>query len=432
MALVGLDGSWLKVNVAVCAMLGWSKEELLQRTFQDITHPDDLDADLAQVQLLVAGEINDYAMEKRYITRSGDEMWAHLSVSLVRDQHGCPRHFISQLQDITQRKEAERRLRAAEAEARAQRDYAKTIITAMHEGYALTVDGELKAVNEALCRLTGFSEAELVGQRIPFPFLPPEHHADAMVQRRRMRERGGGTVGMTLMRKNGERFEAEITARAAIDPEGHVLGLVNTLRDVSVQRRQQRELERLARTDSLTGLANRYVLQESLDNAAALARRHGRRVALMLFDLDHFKQVNDRHGHPVGDDVLIEVARRLRQTVRGEEVLARVGGEEFAWLLPEATADQAVTVADRARRLIESVPFPTAGELTMSAGVGLMEAPADGDLLYRLADRALYEAKQQGRNRTACRLTGRYTVKAGTREPPQLVAIPSAGSHPST
>src|SRR5581483_3170692 len=122
MALVGLDGRWLKVNEAVCSMLEWPEDELLQRTFQDITHPDDLEADLAQVSLLIAGEISEYEMEKRYITRSGSRIWAHLSVSLVRDEHGRPRHFISQLQDITERKRSERIVRAAEAEARSQRD----------------------------------------------------------------------------------------------------------------------------------------------------------------------------------------------------------------------------------------------------------------------------------------------------------------------
>jgi diguanylate cyclase (GGDEF)-like protein/PAS domain S-box-containing protein len=403
MALVGLDGSWLKVNDAVCSMLGWPEEELLRRNFQDITHPDDLEADLAQVELLIAGEINEYEMEKRYITRSGGRIWAHLSVSLVRDEHGRPVHFISQLQDITERKRSERLLRAADAEARAQRDYANTIIGAMHEGYALTVAGEIKAVNEALCQLVGFSEEELLGLREPFPFFPPERRAENMELSRRIVERRGGTFEMTLMRKDGERFEAEMTTRPAVDQAGNVLGFVNTLRDVSVQRRQQRELEVLARTDSLTGLANRHVLQESLESAAAIARRHGRGLALILLDLDWFKQVNDRHGHPVGDAVLIEVARRMEHTVRIGEVLARVGGEEFAWLLPETTAEQAIVAADRARQVIDSVPFATAGQLTMSAGVGLMEAPSDGDALYRLADRALYEAKQQGRNRTSCR-----------------------------
>jgi diguanylate cyclase (GGDEF)-like protein/PAS domain S-box-containing protein len=402
MALVDLDGSWMKVNEAVCTMLGWPEAELLQRTFQDITHPDDLDADLAQVQLLIAGELTEYQMEKRYITRSGSRIWVHLSVSLVRDEHGRPRHFISQLEDITQRKQDERRLRAAEADALIQRDHATAIISAMHEGYLLTVEGEIKAVNEALTTLTGFSEAELVGQRVPFPFTPPERLAENMELRRQILDARGGTIEATLMRKDGERFEAEITAKAAADQAGNVIGFVNTIRDVSVERRQRRELEILARTDSLTGLANRHVLQESLERAAALARRHHRRLAMVLLDLDWFKQVNDRYGHPVGDTVLIEVARRLEQTVRDGEVLARVGGEEFAWVLPDATVEEAMIAADRARTVIDAVPFETAGQLTMSAGVGVMESPPEGDALYRLADRALYAAKQEGRNRTSC------------------------------
>ena len=244
-----------------------------------------------------------------------------------------------------------------------------------------------------------------------------------MAQRRRIMDRRGGTFEMTLMRKDGERFQAEITTRPAVDQAGNVLGFVNTVRDVSVLRRQQRELEALANTDSLTGLANRHVLQESLESAAALARRRGRRLTLILLDLDWFKQVNDRYGHPVGDAVLIEVARRLEQTARAGEVLARVGGEEFAWLVPDATAEQAIVAADRARRVINSVPFATAGQLTMSAGVGLMEAPSDGESLYRLADRALYEAKQQGRNRTSCQVGAPLIDPCADDAPPATGAL---------
>ena len=122
----------------------------------------------------------------------------------------------------------------------------------------------------------------------------------------------------------------------------------------------------------------------------------------MLLDLDLFKQVNDAFGHPAGDAVLVEVARRLERTVRAGEVLARVGGEEFAWLLPATSAQEAVAAADRARAAIVSEPFGGAGTLTVSAGVGLVYTPSDGDALYLMADRALYEAKQKGRNRTCC------------------------------
>jgi diguanylate cyclase (GGDEF)-like protein len=174
------------------------------------------------------------------------------------------------------------------------------------------------------------------------------------------------------------------------------------VRDVSVQKRHQRELERLARTDSLTELANRHVLQEALDREAARRATNGTQLALVLLDLDLFKQVNDAFGHPAGDAVLVEVARRLERTVRAGEVLARVGGEEFAWLLPASSADEAIAAADRARAAISAKPFGRAGKLTMSAGVGLVPTPCDGDALYRMADRALYEAKQRGRNRTCC------------------------------
>ncbi len=410
MALVGLDGRWIRVNDAVCRMLGWSAEELATRTFQDITHPDDLDADLAQVGLLLAGEIDGYGMEKRYLTRTGGEIWARLSVSLVRDVSGHPRHFVSQLEDITQRREDERRLRAAEAEARAQRDHATAIIGAMHEGYALTIDGEITAVNEALCALTGFAEHELVGARAPFPFWPPEHSRDNSALRRQILGSRAGTFTVALMRKGGDRFEAEVTAQPAFDHAGQALGFVNTIRDVSVQRRQQRELETMARTDSLTGLANRHVLHESLDRCAALASRRAGSMALILLDLDRFKQINDQYGHPAGDAVLVEVARRLEATVRSGEVLARVGGEEFAWLLPEADAERAFVVAERAREAIASRPFAGAGPLTISAGVGVITVPADGTALYSLADRALYEAKQSGRNCTCCQTLGAELV----------------------
>jgi diguanylate cyclase (GGDEF)-like protein/PAS domain S-box-containing protein len=406
MALIGLDGCWLKVNRALCMITGWPEEELIQRPFQEITHPQDINADDEMIELLLGGEIPGYQFEKRYVTRGGAEIWAELSVSLVRDEQGAPRHFIIQVEDISQRKQAQRRLQEAEAEARAQRDHATSIVSAMGEGYALTLNGEIKAVNEALCALTGFSAAELIGAMPPYPFWPPEEQEAIQQILAEVVLNSGGTHELTLMRAGGERFEAEITARPAREENGRAIGFVSTLRDVSVQKRYQRELERLARTDSLTQLANRHVLQEALTREAARRSPDNRQLALVLLDLDLFKQVNDALGHPAGDTVLVEVARRLERTVRAGETLARVGGEEFAWLLPACDAAEAVAAADRARAEIASEPFGRAGKLTMSAGVGLVSTPSDGDALYRMADRALYEAKQSGRNRTCCHGAG--------------------------
>jgi diguanylate cyclase (GGDEF)-like protein/PAS domain S-box-containing protein len=399
-ALIGLDGRWVKVNAAASALTGWTEQELRDRSFRDVTHPDDVDLDLDQIEQLLAGEIESYQLERRYLTRDGDAIWALLSVSLARGASGEPRHFICQLVDIDATKRAQRQLQEAEVEARTQRDHATAIIGAMGEGYALTHDGEIKAVNEALCLVTGFSAAELVGAVPPYPFWPAEELGTIDRLLRQVRDDGGGTHELTLMRADGERFEAEITVRPAQEENGQAIGFVSTLRDVSVQKRYQRELERLARTDSLTQLANRHVLQEALGREAGRRGNDKCQLALVLLDIDHFKQVNDLFGHPAGDDVLIEVARRLERTVRAGEVLARVGGEEFAWLLPASSAEEAVAAADRARAEIASAPFGRAGRLTMSAGVALVSTPSDGDVLYRMADRALYGAKQAGRNRT--------------------------------
>lgn len=153
-----------------------------------------------------------------------------------------------------------------------------------------------------------------------------------------------------------------------------------------------------AASDPLTGLANNRAFSERLRADSERARRHDRPLSLILFDLDHFKRVNDRHGHLVGDGVLVELSHRLRPLVRAEDTLARVGGEEFAWLLPETDEADALNAAERARLRVAGAPYPPVGPLTVSAGVAqLAPAMATTDL-FRAADNALYVAKSRGRN----------------------------------
>ncbi|TXI17722.1 MAG: GGDEF domain-containing protein [Roseateles sp.] len=165
----------------------------------------------------------------------------------------------------------------------------------------------------------------------------------------------------------------------------------------------------LATQDGLTGLANRRSLDQRLAEAQALYQRYasqgGRPHALLLIDLDHFKLINDRHGHPVGDEVLRRVAALLRQSVRATDLVARFGGEEFAVLLPGcAGADEALAVAEKMRAAIAAADFAVAGRQTASLGVSLASSAdvSPAELLQR-ADEALYEAKRAGRNRVVLR-----------------------------
>ncbi len=158
------------------------------------------------------------------------------------------------------------------------------------------------------------------------------------------------------------------------------------------------QAERRAAVDPLTELANHRTFHDRLSAEVSRASRHGRALSLVLFDLDRFKAVNDIHGHQVGDEVLVHAARVLQDEARAGDLVARVGGEEFAWIMPEADGLDAWEAAERAREAIASTAFPVVGNLTVSAGVCELGQAADGADLYRLADGALYWAKHHGRD----------------------------------
>ena len=160
------------------------------------------------------------------------------------------------------------------------------------------------------------------------------------------------------------------------------------------------DLEQQATTDALSGLPNRRALERHLAEQVALAETRGTYLSAVVLDIDHFKRINDTYGHLMGDVVLAEVAARLRRVARTKEIVARFGGEEFVWLLPETDGAEALRAAERARKAIASEPFGDAGFLTISAGVCEQRDAAAGSLLD-CADRALYEAKNGGRNRTS-------------------------------
>jgi diguanylate cyclase (GGDEF)-like protein len=161
------------------------------------------------------------------------------------------------------------------------------------------------------------------------------------------------------------------------------------------------KLVSLATSDELTGLPNQRAFRERLDREVRRAVRYGRPLSLVMLDIDHFKAINDTHGHPAGDRVLAAIARLLQGFVRGEELMARIGGEEFAWLLPEADVLRAGLAAERAIELVSRDALPGVGRVTVSAGVCELARAGSAAGMVECADRALYAAKAGGRNRVA-------------------------------
>ncbi len=202
--------------------------------------------------------------------------------------------------------------------------------------------------------------------------------------------------------RDGHHLWLLIRGQAVRDAEGRPGRVHGLLHDISERKRLEERIRHMAQHDPLTGLANRALFSDLLRQAQANARRDEERFAVLLVDLDNFKPVNDQHGHPVGDLMLIEVARRASRCVRGSDIVARIGGDEFVVLLRSVRdATHAVAIAEKVRAALRQ-PFELDGlHLSISASLGVALYPDDGEdetTLMRHADQAMYRAKQAGRD----------------------------------
>jgi diguanylate cyclase (GGDEF)-like protein/PAS domain S-box-containing protein len=295
----------------------------------------------------------------------------------------------------------------ASSPAGEERDRVRSILDAVSAGYLVSRNRVILEINETLCQMLGFTREELLGAEMPWPFMPPEGVevalalTDKLVSEPLDLETSTGLAfEVPMMRKDGSRFICEVLVRLARNPDGSMLGWVSTVRDISRRHDYEAELERLATHDPLTGLANRRLFEQRLDQEMSNAIRYDHELAVAILDLDRFKDVNDKHGHPVGDRALRETARRLETVQRRGDLFARVGGEEFAWILPEVESHGAWAAVERARHEISDVPFEGIGDLTISIGVALRGDLEDRAALYERADQSLYRAKRDGRNRS--------------------------------
>jgi diguanylate cyclase (GGDEF)-like protein/PAS domain S-box-containing protein len=289
--------------------------------------------------------------------------------------------------------------------------------------------GRVRFVNDRFAAFFGVATVEVVGHslealhaRIAGCFVDPEafRRLAELEERRRVSEGQPMRVSGAVVADEAElaiSTPKPRTLRWSTRPVVQVaqrVGVLSMFRDVTRERAAEAAREQLllvlaeqARTDALTALANRRAATEALATELERARRYQRPLSIVIFDLDHFKDVNDRHGHEAGDKMLIAFAEVLKATARGTDVVSRWGGEEFLAIVFEAEADAACAFAERVRaELRDRAPLSRIGGdrsvLTVSAGVATLGPEDDAETLLRRADRALYEAKESGRDRTRC------------------------------
>ena len=403
-ARVAPDGTWLEVNEKLCDIVGYSREELLTKTFQDITHPDDLKTDLDYVNQLLKDELKTYSMEKRYFTKNGDIIWINLTGSLMRDTNNDPDYFVAIIEDITERKQAEEALRNNEEKFRALFEQAG--------GYCMILDPNtpdsipvIIDANEAACLAHGYTREEFIGR----PVVDIDDEGGKRLLRKRTAEIMTGKpfyVENTHVRKDGSTFSVAVNANR-IDIGNEPPLIFTTEFDITDRKRAEELIEHQANFDSLTDLPNRRLLLDRVTHAVARCRRHGHFGAVLFIDMDNFKDVNDSLGHPIGDVLLQEVARRLQKSLREEDTSARLGGDEFVALFselsdePEEAAIRAQLGAEKLRNAL-SLPYNIHNhqlQVTPSIGIAMLpkESENANDIL-RNADTAMYRAKDAGRN----------------------------------
>ncbi|HKK27849.1 MAG TPA: PAS domain S-box protein [Gemmatimonadota bacterium] len=388
-ALVGPDARVLEANEALCDILGYAKEELQGMRIEEITHPDDIAVSRERFGEVIREESSSRSFEKRYIRKDGRTVWARISITTFSTSDGSPQ-VVTHIEDITQRKEA------LERQRRSEERFEKVFETSPIGVTVSTLeDGRFVEVNPAFAAITGYEADELLGRSaLELDFWPDPAARDELL-RRAHGGRGGSPVSTELRSRSGEQVPVEVSG-ALIEVAGEEYLLALT-RDVSERRAFERELERQALHDSLTGLPNRNLFRDRLEHALAVAGRNDRHVAVVFLDLDRFKVVNDTFGHSAGDELLIAVGERLGTVLRQRDTLARLGGDEFAALLESVGDPEELSpVVGRLAATLDE-PFVVDGSgvrMTASLGVAVSsERVSTAEDLLRLADVAMYEAK---------------------------------------
>ena len=522
LAITSLEKGWVEVNDALCATLGYTRDELHQKTWAELTHPEDLAPDLAEFNRMLAGEINGYAMDKRFIHRDGHVVHTRLAVSHVRKPDGNIDYVVAMVEDISERKQAEAALRQ-------EKQFSEDILNAL-PGMFYMIDSGGRCVrwNRQVTAISGYTHAELArmkstdfytgddrqrvetamqrvftegsahieadfhtkdGRTLPYhltgqfstigdqPYLlgvgidiSEQRLAQQALENERAHlstlvntipdliwlkdvegrylscnpafERFFGAAESDIVGKTDRDFVSQAeadtfrqhdhAAMAAGKPthneewvtyasdgrrvllettkvpmrtaDGRLVGVLGISHDITERTAHQQQLEHIAHYDMLTGLPNRALLADRLQQALAQAQRHHRMLVVAYLDLDGFKSVNDQYGHEAGDHLLTALSGRMKRALREGDTLARLGGDEFvAILLDLPNVESSVPLLSRLLAAAGEVVYDNGHALRVSASLGVTFYPQaeeiDADQLLRQADQAMYQAKQMGKNR---------------------------------
>jgi diguanylate cyclase (GGDEF)-like protein/PAS domain S-box-containing protein len=420
--LLGHDGRFLAVNRRFCELTGYRPEQLLGRTSMDITHPDDQAGGRQRTARLAAGLILQDRVDKRFVHADGHSIWVRVSVRrLPAAAAQDPPVLLAVAQEVGDDEAARAALARSETQLRLALEGSGA---GLWDWDLLTDVVEFSRSFGMLLRYSGndFRRDFLFRER-----LHPDDRDAAIAAVERSIAHGAPFDQAYRLRCFDEQYRwFQGRGMTHCDADGRPLRFSGILVDLQERyeveqrlRDSERELSHLARHDPLTGLPNRRLWNERLTDALRDAQRQNQRLAVLMMDLDRFKDVNDSLGHGVGDELLRHVALRLSQRLRGGDTLARLGGDEFVWLMrhPHQPADAARLAQELQAALNDPWRTDDGHEVHLGSSIGIALFPehgADAQCLMRAADAALYRAKADGRG-TFCYYSDDMTRDAAER-----------------
>lgn len=371
-------------------MLGYHPEEVGRLRVMDLHPEKDVGHVLAEFDKQQGGASENLPVKRK------DESIFYADITLAPFEAAGFRYLAGFFRDITERKQAEQLLRESEAE------FAGIV---EHSPIAMLVtagaDDQVKVMNRRFTALFGYTIDDVPDAAHWWILAYPDERF-----RRRIMVEWQKRVDIAMKDSSEiEPMEAVVTCRDGstryIRSTFASLGSrhIVTFDDLTERKAAEDELQRIATTDSLTGVANRREFARVLTKEMSRTRRHGVHLSIILYDLDHFKQVNDEYGHDVGDSLLRATTRLVTRHVRATDLVVRWGGEEFLVLTPDTGLAGAKRVAENLRQAIAQHRFAKVGSITVSFGVTEFSTSDDEDTLLKRADDALYRAKARGRNR---------------------------------
>ena len=418
---VDLSGRYTFVNDVICDHLKYSKEELIgtdNRQYQNEVNAKKTYQVFKEVYI-TGNPVK--AFEMKMIRKDGTIQISEVSISLIRNTEGNPIAFRGISRDITEHKQMEETIREygekyrtvitditerhrMEKALRQSEEKYRTILESIQEGYfEIDLTGKYTFFNDSMCRIHGYSKQELMG-------MNNRQHTDKENAKKvfqtfnKVYNTGEPAEGFNwqIIRKDGTKRYIEASVSLKKDSSDKPTGFRGIIRDITERKRADERIQYLATHDALTGLHNRLMFGQLINHAIKAARRYQRQFAVLFIDLDRFKAINDSLGHEAGDQLLQEIAKRFKQSLRAVDVVGRLGGDEFIILIEEV--DELSQVGTLAHKILSAAMKPMVllgEECRVTASIGISVYPRDGEdeqTLMKNADMAMYFAKEEGKN----------------------------------